>query len=72
MAGNALGSGCGCAFALLVLAVGVGAVTVWAFLVETRLIYWLAAGLMGWVMLMVVRSIGRCRGGGRRGSGSND
>jgi hypothetical protein len=44
---------------LLVLAVVVGEIAAWAFLVETGLVYWLAAGLMGWLVLAIVRSIRR-------------
>jgi hypothetical protein len=59
MAGDPVSSGCGCALALVVLAVGVGAISAWAFLVETGLVYWLAAGLMVWLVLALVRRIRR-------------
>jgi hypothetical protein len=59
MPGDPVSSGCGCAFTLAVLAVGVSAIAAWAFLVETGLVYWLAAGLMTWLVLAIVRRIRR-------------
>ena len=59
MSGDPVSSGCGCALTLLVLAVVVGEIAAWAFLVETGLVYWLAAGLMVWPVLAIVRSIRR-------------
>ena len=61
MSGDPVNGGCGCALTLLVFAVGVGAIAAWAFMVETGLVYWLAAGLMVWLVLAIVRRIRRQR-----------
>ena len=54
-----MSSGCGCALTLVAFAVCIGVITVWAFLVETGLVYWLGAGLIAWVLLTIVGRIRR-------------